>query len=220
MTLKKTMTEKALAANRANGSGSPGPRNTTFTKINAVKHGILTRQLHFRSDEEKVMFNELHDELVLHYAPVGPTERELVSEVGLCFWRLSEVYAWELDEVIHRRNVVAAISRALRNSGDIHQAELLKLALKGWEAEEMLVRSGNRTSEEIEDFREYESGKSSQLSIEAKLTPALATVTRYGAAIRRDLYRALAALHELRRQRFLLNPGLVVNEKEGADARN
>jgi hypothetical protein len=43
--------------------------------------------------------------------------------------------------------------------------------------------------------------KTNHRSIEAKLTSSLDTILRYQSAIKRDLYRALAELREIRRER-------------------
>ena len=210
MGIKKTMTPKALLANHDNGKRTPGPHNTAFTRMNAIKHALLARNLRFQSEEEKETFYRMMDEFVQYHQPLGRTEHELVWEVGLGFWRLAQVYGWELDEIIHRRDAAAGILQALKRNGDAQHVEQLEPALEGWAAQEIVLRSDSRTSEEKEDFAENSAGKSGQAFVEARLTPPLELITRYAASIRRDIYRALATLIELQRQRLELHTDVPV----------
>ena len=57
MKTKKTMTEKVIAANRANAQKTTGPQNTSAVSQNALKHGLLAKHVLFRNEEEKVEFN-------------------------------------------------------------------------------------------------------------------------------------------------------------------
>ena len=74
MTITKAMTEKACAANRANAQKSTGPRDTAASSQNARKHGLLSKYLHFETDEERQEFEELLLQLEEEHQPVGVTE--------------------------------------------------------------------------------------------------------------------------------------------------
>jgi hypothetical protein len=88
MKAKKTVTEKVIAANRANAKKTIGPRNTKTVSQNALKHGLLAKHLLFQNEEEKTEFSTLLDELDDDYQPVGRTQRALVEEVAVCLWKL------------------------------------------------------------------------------------------------------------------------------------
>jgi hypothetical protein len=47
MAVKKTMADKALAANKANAQKSTGPRDSAAFSRNAIKDGLSSSQLHF-----------------------------------------------------------------------------------------------------------------------------------------------------------------------------
>ena len=114
MKVKKSMTEKVIAANRANAHKTAGPRNTEAVRQNAVKHGLLAKHLIFGDEEEKNAFNSL-----LH----GPRTRvlprrtnraaALVEEVAICLWKLQTANDWEIQELGHRRQAAKAILRAV-----------------------------------------------------------------------------------------------------------
>jgi hypothetical protein len=199
MKIKKTVTPRVLAANRTNGKHNPGPRNPKNTSDNAVTHGLLARKIVFRNPDEKKSYDALAAELAAHHQPFGPTERLLVSEMAISSWRLHELNGWESLEVRNRTTAAAAIGQGLREDGKAHELPLFAATQQGWSAQEMVVRTGSRSSEE--DTLLDEARKTGHIIIETKMASSLETILRYGAAIRRDFYRALVALRELQRDR-------------------
>lgn len=82
--------EKQINANRANGSKSSGPRSLEGkmrSSLNAVKHG-LTAETVVIGDEDPREFEKFRKELLDHYGPQAPDERELVGYVAGIYWRL------------------------------------------------------------------------------------------------------------------------------------
>src|SRR5438132_1311455 len=69
----------------------------------------------------------------------------------------------------------------------------------GWDCHELIVRSGTRNSEQENPSSGDWNGKAGHVQIEAKLNTSLDSILRYQAAIKRDLYRAMAALRAMRR---------------------
>ena len=90
MKIKKTVTEKVIAANRANAQKGTGPANCNFVSQNARQHSLLSKQLIFQTEEEKQEFNTLLDDLYDEWQPIGRTKRALVEEeaVVLCATRV------------------------------------------------------------------------------------------------------------------------------------
>jgi hypothetical protein len=216
---KKAVTERVLLANRANGKKNTGPRNTNATCHNAITHGLLSTKLVFRNDDEKQTFDALVAELAHHHEPLGPTEQALVSEMAISLWRLHQVYGWESSEMNNRKNAAAAILRGVRESGDAENLPLYAATEQGWDAQELIVRTGTRTSEEQESFLGNMTDRAGHIVVEAKLTSSLETILRYQAAIKRDYYRSLGVLRELQRDRLELAQLLPGGGRED-DAKN
>ena len=63
MKIKKTVTEKVIAANRENAQKGTGPGNWNFVSQNARQHSLLSKQLIFQTEGEKQEFNTLLDDL-------------------------------------------------------------------------------------------------------------------------------------------------------------
>jgi hypothetical protein len=54
MKIKKTVSDKVITANRKNARKSTGPRSAvakSALRYRAVRHGLLTKALSFRSDD-------------------------------------------------------------------------------------------------------------------------------------------------------------------------
>jgi hypothetical protein len=207
MTITKTMTEKARAANRVNAQKSTGPRDTAASSQNAQKHGLLSKYLHFESDEEEQQFEALLLELEREHQPVGITERALLDDVAVCLRNLGRANEWIQKEMENRRRAAGAILKQLSNNDDGKQLILSDPyscsspgpAQLGWDCHELTVRNAK---DGVKRKGVFGSGdKTNQLSIEAKLTSSLDTILRYQSAIKRDFYRALAELREIRRER-------------------
>jgi len=92
--MPKRVTEKQLAANRRNAQRSTGPRTPKgrdVSKMNALKHGILSRQVlvagqHYQEDRKE--FESLHRRFWEDLQPEGPLEEMLVDQIVTAHWRL------------------------------------------------------------------------------------------------------------------------------------
>jgi hypothetical protein len=207
MKITKTVTEKVIAANRANSQKSTGPHNVEVVKENAVKHGLLARRIVFKNEEEQFEFNRLFEALCDEYQPSGPTEFMLVEEAATCIWKWRIANMWESQELANRENA-AAYTRALAENHYEQQLPLFtrgdgsnSAAQLGWVCEELVIQSGSRNSEL--NYGSYskdrdKKDKAGHVIIQAKLGSGLGAVLRYQAALKRDLYRAIAALRKAR----------------------
>ncbi len=103
--MRKTMSLKQLAANRRNALNSTGPKTANgkaVSRMNAMQHGILARQVVVRghkiresSREFKTLCREYHE----HLAPVGPMEKMLVNQIVTILWRLRRARTAETGEI-------------------------------------------------------------------------------------------------------------------------
>jgi hypothetical protein len=82
-----------VAANRTNSLKSTGPRSASGknnSRFNALKHGLLARQVVLRTGslaEDPAEFNRLLADLWGLYRPVGILEELSVQEIAICYWK-------------------------------------------------------------------------------------------------------------------------------------
>ena len=103
--MAKIISQKQLAANRRNAKRSTGPtsdKGKSVSRLNAVKHRLLARQVIARGyfqeespDEFKRLSHEYHESL----APLGPLEEMLVGQIIMVVWRLRRVRMAEAGEI-------------------------------------------------------------------------------------------------------------------------
>lgn len=111
----KTTSPKQIAANRRNAAKSTGPRTgegLSVSKMNALKHGILSRQVLVRGlslRESETELEALHQRFRDELLPEGPLEELLVDQIVTAHWRLrralsaeSAEIALSVDKVSHR----------------------------------------------------------------------------------------------------------------------
>lgn len=64
------MSEKQIKANIENAQKSTGPKDTSKTRFNPLKHGLLSKEIwSIISKEERVLLNELHEEILNEISP-------------------------------------------------------------------------------------------------------------------------------------------------------
>jgi hypothetical protein len=102
--MKKTMSLEQIEANRANARKSTGPKTAegkAMSRMNALKHGILAREVVLRGEdtsEREGEFQSMHRQFWEHLAPVGPVETMLVERMVTTYWRLHRVLIAERGE--------------------------------------------------------------------------------------------------------------------------
>lgn len=116
MSQKKKTSPKQIAANQRNAAKSTGPRTPqgrAVSRMNALKHGILSTQvlvrgLNLRESEREL--KALHERFWESYQPVGPVEEMLVDQIVTAHWRLRRALTAESGEIAlsvdaaHRRS--------------------------------------------------------------------------------------------------------------------
>ena len=96
---------KQLAANRRNAKKSTGPRTPqgrAVSRMNALKHGILSRQVLVRGqayEEDEAELESLHRRFWEELQPVGPLEEMLVDQIVTAHWRLRRALRAESGEI-------------------------------------------------------------------------------------------------------------------------
>ena len=97
------VSDKRLAANRANAQKSTGPKTPSGKRIcsgNAIKHGILANAI-LIDGESRASFLELIASLEEEYQPSTPTQHALVAKIASAQWRSLRLLAVESAGIIH-----------------------------------------------------------------------------------------------------------------------
>ncbi len=85
-----------IQANRKNAQKSTGPKDTTKTRLNAVKHGLLSKEVLLQWESETTLKNlgkRLREDLL----PQGELECLLVDRIVAAMWRLRRLHSIEVE---------------------------------------------------------------------------------------------------------------------------
>jgi hypothetical protein len=222
MKRKKTVTPAALAANSKNAKRSTGPQTDQgreASKSNAVKHGLTACKLHFSSEEEEAEFIRSREEFRADLQPKGILQRVVVDEIAVTHYKLGIADTVVTKGLTQLQKCDSNQIQALFFSKQQLPIGSWQLPLEnGWACERLLVRASSGRGEEGKSgwstpkFSQLPSGAmlrtsqnesqtakndESRLEIDAVLENAFSTVTRYQAALKRDLYRAIEMLRTL-----------------------
>ncbi len=99
------LSKRKLEANQRNAQLAKGPHDTSLTRFNALKHGILSKQVLIRGGkgaEDPEEFQQFSDAMREDWAPAGITEELLVEDLIGIAWRKWRVLADE-SAVISKR---------------------------------------------------------------------------------------------------------------------
>ena len=83
-------------ANRRNAQKSTGPKDTSRTRLNALKHGLLTKEILLKG-EDKQALERLGKRLRVELAPKRELESILVDRIVSSAWRLKRALKVEAD---------------------------------------------------------------------------------------------------------------------------
>ena len=92
------VSKRKREANQRNAQLAKGPHDTSLTRRNALKHGILSEQVLIRTGagkEDPEEFQQFSDAMREAWAPVGAMEEYLVEELIGIAWRKRRVLAYE-----------------------------------------------------------------------------------------------------------------------------
>jgi hypothetical protein len=145
--------------NRRNAAHSTGPRTDggkARSRWNALKHGLLCREMVIPAGEGKesrIKLQHLISELRQDLKPVGVLEEIMVEKIAGCYWRLRRVMRAEIGEIKKRLSFSA--SRASEQTSDALKP--LQNAMQDLdvldELRKCVERDGGPLSEDLERFR-------------------------------------------------------------------
>ena len=94
----KMASQKKTAANQRNRILSKGPKDTSKTRHNAIRHGILSEQTLIRTgdgkedpEEHQSFGDAIREDLV----PIGAIEQLLVEDIICYWWRKRRILVYE-----------------------------------------------------------------------------------------------------------------------------
>ncbi|MFC1657262.1 hypothetical protein ACFL2P_01645 [Candidatus Moduliflexota bacterium] len=93
-------TAKQLEANRKNAQKSTGPRTPkgkSVSRLNALKHGLLSKEVLLPSGEQKEALEAFSGRLRADLRPEGEMEHLLVDRIVAATWRLRRVLQVEAE---------------------------------------------------------------------------------------------------------------------------
>jgi len=105
-----TITEKRVAANRANAKNSTGPRSPLgkiISSLNSQRHRVLEATVVLENESSK-RFVGLLNSFFAHYNPSDPIECMLIERMAVCQWRLLRMWAIETADFRHEHKKQSA----------------------------------------------------------------------------------------------------------------
>ncbi len=96
-----TVSGKQLQANKKNATkgGAKTPKGKAIVKYNALKHGLLAKEVVItvgEGAENQKESNALLEDLKTQLAPAGTLEEMLVEKIAVAYWRLRRAYRYEV----------------------------------------------------------------------------------------------------------------------------
>ncbi len=189
MTRTRSTSPRKAAANRRNASRSTGPRTAqgkSWSRRNALKHGILASQAVIATVEgraERLLFERTVEGLAQDFQPVGTYENLLVQEIAACFWR--------------KRRLLMFENRAAFEAIELPAAAIVERGLDQmipWK-EPLYVQAGQMTTAE----QIYQQAGLDSVTLPNEKDTM--RVIRYEAAINRTRERAVKSLREMKKLR-------------------
>ena len=124
------LSDKQLAANRANAQKSTGPKTETGKRNssrNSDRHGILANTVLIEG-ESRALFKKLLTGLESEFLPTTPTEFALVENMAVAQWRMRGLWCVQAASIAHELHLQADANAhedpptrtmlAMRDSGD------------------------------------------------------------------------------------------------------
>ncbi len=96
-----TVSKKQLEANKKNAQkgGAKTPEGKAIVKYNALKHGLLAKEVVItvgEGAESPEEFDALLEDLKTQFAPAGTLEEMLTEKIAVAYWRLRRAYRYEV----------------------------------------------------------------------------------------------------------------------------
>ena len=187
------LSPRQLAARRANAQKSTGPRTSegkAVVAFNALKHGFFSADVvnpRLDGPAHVEAFNSILDALLDDFQPQSARERILVDEVAACCWRIRRLLRFECREAWAAED---ADRRAVKTESPTEALQAL-LGYDNFTPRKRLSRKFRRA------------GLDSLLLPD---DPDVEKIIRFERGVKRNLFRALAALERIQASRIFPGP--------------
>jgi len=204
----KKVSDSVVRANRENSKHSTGPvtvQGKTAVSRNALKHGVLARNLTFKDDREEEEYYSFLEGLERDQQPRNFLERMALEELAVNWFRRGR--SLKLEQKLYRKpnpatEVVEKTIGANSELLGVKDYDMPEFSGGGWECEELSVAGQKGTDTQTRDgTRSGEVGKEQNFQLRAKFASPLETALRYQRATGKDFYKALNKFLSMRRQR-------------------
>src|SRR5436190_2204622 len=151
-----TTSQERMTTNRANAQKSTGPKTAegkAASKMNAVKHGILSREV-LVSGEDQQELNTLQEWFEEDLQPVGPMEVMLVGQIVATHWRLRRILAAESSEIKREAELKEASANSSALPPPLEETSEGCRLLQSWLSDALLAveRDGELTLATVGEF--------------------------------------------------------------------
>jgi hypothetical protein len=216
--IKKTVTEKVIAANRANtkkGSGPKTLRGKDIVSRNATKHGILAQNFRFKDDQEEAAYESLICHVKRSIDGDDPLQLMLAEEVAMAHLRRGRALKLE-RKVCDRKNPATELALDAIEHSELLSAGVGRLHFEpGWECEELHISAKKDVAGLAKNGAvAHSSGDGQELELYAKFQDPMDKALRYQRATARDFYRALESLCKLRKEPKVNSGNFVAGRKQ------
>lgn len=208
--VKKMTSEAQIQANQLNALQSRGPKDTTKTCFNALKHGILAKELSLKKPwllENPKEFKQILQFLLNDLKPTSVIESILVERIAVAYWRLRRVLT-ATDGLMKSRILdlrtweESHLDRPIGSSFHEHMGEEI----------EKLEKLSERNDEQEEDLYNLSIMKGMddivekyKLEVKKQINSVppvehLDALSRYEVMLEKQLYRAINQLEQMRQK--------------------
>jgi len=193
-------TRKQLKANQDNARKSTGPRSVEgklMASKNSLKHGLLSRTI-ILPNENQDEFQELSYELGQSFQPIGRLEEELCAMMVTDIWRLRRVN--NIEASILTRNIFLEKAKRAEDRADSFINSFLP-------SSESISNKGahRKAQKEAEEATKKATSDATLIGAaflhDANNDDGMLKLSRYGTAIKRNLFRTIQEFDQLQEKR-------------------
>lgn len=160
-----TVSKKQLEANKKNAQkgGVKTPEGKAIVKYNALKHGLLAKEVVItigEGVESPEEFDTLLEALQTQLVPAGTLEEMLVEKIAVAYWRLRRAYKYEVG-LIREELDTTTDDFYSRNSNKTdeeidQEIEKDKEAIKSWTQDKRDFTKMHKKGKPLEDIYDWE----------------------------------------------------------------
>ena len=193
---KNPLTSEAKAlANRQNALKSTGPKDTSLTRFNALKHGLTAKKLVVAPFEDPTEYEGIIEALRQDFRPQTSIEEILVQQMAACLWRRQRLMKAEKAEIA---SDLDSASSDFDHFEEDRANEIRKVIEEEWVKE---VRVKYATSKRYRRFRERLSPEQRAFLAEIARNPPTVDYERLGKA-RQEIMQREATRNQRRQSRL------------------